>query len=319
MTETIHVAVAVIVNSCNEVCISLRHKDAHQGGLWEFPGGKIEQGESVEQALAREIQEELNLHITSSRPLITVVHDYADKKVCLHVCKVLTYTGTAAGIEGQEVKWLPVSELPSYDFPAANLAIIKALQLPEKYLITGSFLDKNDFINKLEQALDNKIELIQLRLKNNCKKNLVQAQYILEQASYCCKQHAAKLMLNLSPDYLQALDLSSIDYSGFHVDSKTLMTLSQRLSGRLFSASCHNKEELQKARQLQADFVVLSPVQKTASHPEADAMGWQQFTELVKTVSVPVYALGGLSENDLQIAWQHGAQGIAAISAFWKS
>jgi 8-oxo-dGTP diphosphatase len=321
MFNTIHIAVAVIVNKNNEVCVSLRHKNAHQGGLWEFPGGKVEQGETIKQALSREIREELNLEIKQSRPLITINHNYHDKAVCLHVLKVTSYQGEATGIEGQRVKWLPISQLSADDFPAANLAIIKAVQLPDKYLITGKFTDSENFVNKLKNALNSGIKLIQLRLKDNGMQNsreeLSQTQFLLEQTAKLCKQAEVDLMLNLSAVYLHRIDLSKIEFSGFHADSRVLNTLSQRPEGVLFSASCHNMDELLLAYKLKADFVVLSPVQKTASHPDMQAMGWQQFSNLVENSPVPVYALGGVSEIDLETAWQHGAQGIAAISALW--
>lgn len=318
MPDIVHVAVAVIVNTNNEVCISLRHKNAHQGNLWEFPGGKLEQGETIKQALVREIREELNLEIKQLRPLITINHNYNDKAVCLHVYKVTSYQGEATGLEGQQVKWLPVSLLSADDFPAANLPIIKAVQLPDKYLITGKFTDSDDFIYKLKNALKSGIKLIQLRLKENSLEDIAQLQFLLEQSVELCKQAEANLMLNLSADYLEMIDLSQIEFAGFHADSKTLNSLSQRPRVGLFSASCHNMEELLLAIKLNSDFVVLSPVQKTASHPDMQAMGWSQFSNLIESSSVPVYALGGVSENDLETAWQHGAQGIAAISALWE-
>ena len=318
MSNIVHVAVAVIVNTNNEVCISLRHKGAHQGGLWEFPGGKVEQGETIKQALVREIREELNLEIKQSRPLITINHHYDDKSVCLHVYKVMMYQGEATGLEGQQLKWLPVSQLSADDFPAANLPVIKAVQLPDKYLITGKFTDSDDFIYKLKNALDSGIKLIQLRLKDNSREGIAQLQFLLEQSAKLCKQAEANLMLNLSAGYLDMIDLSQIEFAGFHADSKALNTLSQRPEGTLFSASCHNMDELLMAIKLNSDFVVLSPVQKTASHPDMQAMGWQQFSNLIENIPVPVYALGGVSENDLETAWQHGAQGIAAISALWE-
>lgn len=318
MPDIVHVAVAVIVNTNNEVCISLRHKNAHQGNLWEFPGGKVEQGETIKQALVREIREELNLEIKQLRPLITINHNYNDKAVCLHVYKVMSYQGEATGLEGQQVKWLPVSLLSADDFPAANLPIIKAVQLPDKYLITGKFTDSDDFIYKLKNALKSGIKLIQLRLKENSLEDIAQLQFLLEQSAELCKQAEANLMLNLSADYLEMIDLSQIEFAGFHADSKTLNSLSQRPRVGLFSASCHNMEELLLAIKLNSDFVVLSPVQKTASHPDMQAMGWSQFSNLIESSSVPVYALGGVSENDLETAWQHGAQGIAAISALWE-
>jgi len=318
MPDIVHVAVVVIVNEDDEVCISRRHKDSHQGGLWEFPGGKVEQGETIKQALLREIREELDIEIKQSRPLISINHSYDDKAVCLHVFKVMSYQGEVKGLEGQQVKWLPVSRLCADDFPAANLAIIKALQLPDKYLITGKFTDSDDFIYKLKNALNRGIKLIQLRLKDNALEDISQLQSLLKQTAELCQQADADLMLNLSAAYLEMIDLSRIKFAGFHADSKTLKTLSQRPEGTLFSASCHNMEELLLAIKLNSDFIVLSPVQKTASHPDMQAMGWQQFSNLIENIAVPVYALGGVSENDLETAWQHGAQGIAAISALWE-
>jgi 8-oxo-dGTP diphosphatase len=306
------------VNDNNEVCISLRHSNSHQGGLWEFPGGKIEEHETVEQALVREIKEELDLKIKQSRHLITINHSYHDKTVCLHVLRISQYLGQAKGVEGQRLKWVAVSQLSGYEFPAANHAIIKAIQLPEKYLITGKFTDTDDFLHKLKNALDNGIQLVQLRLKNSNLHDVNQLQALVEQAAELCKLADAKLMLNLSNDYLGQIDLSQISFAGFHADSKTLKTLAQTPDAEWFSASCHNKEELLRAAQMNADFAVLSPVQKTASHPEMQAMGWLQFSDLIENISIPVYALGGVSEKDISTAWSYGAQGVAAISAFWK-
>jgi len=158
---------------------------------------------------------------------------------------------------------------------------------------------------------------VQLRLKmGHLDAEKVSA--LVQQVSSLCVQAGVKLLFNIPQDYLQLLDLSNIDFDGFHADSRMLKTLQQRPDGKLFSASCHNEDELLKARQLGADFVVLSPVQKTASHPDMQAMGWQKFSSLVEKCTMPVYALGGVSENDMQDAWSHGAQGIAAISAFWR-
>jgi len=317
MSDMVHVAVAVIINDDDEVCISLRHKDSHQGGLWEFPGGKIESQESVEQALLREIKEELGLEIKTSRPLITINHDYSDKKVCLHVHMVTAYHGLANGAEGQQVKWLPVAQLSGHEFPAANLSIIKAIQLPDRYLITGKFSDEDEFLAKLATALNGGIRLVQLRLKHGSI-NIEELPALIQQTSSLCEQAGAKLLLNIPHDYLKSVDLSGAVFDGFHADSKTLNTLSQRPNGRLFSASCHNEEELKKAIRLNADFAVLSPVQKTVSHPEMDAMGWAKFAGLLEMCPMPVYALGGVSADDITEAWSHGAQGVAAISAFWR-
>jgi len=124
----VHVAVAVIVNSNSEVLIALRHKDQHQGGLWEFPGGKLESQEYVHDALSREIKEELGLQIMQSRPLIKVAHDYGDKSVFLDVWLVTEYLGQPKGCEGQSLRWCAIEALKIEEFPAANVPIIAALK-----------------------------------------------------------------------------------------------------------------------------------------------------------------------------------------------
>lgn len=323
MSNILHVAVAVIINEENKVCISLRHQDAHQGGLWEFPGGKIEPTESPEQALVREIKEELNLDIEHSRRLIEVTHDYMDKSVCLHVYKVSSYQGFAKGIEGQRVKWVSVSDLLNYKFPAANLAIIKTLQLPDRYLITGNFTSYDDFLFKLKRSLNKKVKLVQLRLKSIEGLEKDELQPLLEDAIKLCRLSGAKLMLNLSANLTNLIDLTQLDFDGFHFDSRTLKLLLSNeielpIKVNMLAASCHNKEELQMAKDLDLDFVVLSPVRVTASHPDMEAMGWHVFSELIKPLSIPVYALGGVTSDDISTAWQFGAQGVAGISAFWE-
>jgi 8-oxo-dGTP diphosphatase len=323
MSAVTHVAVAVIVNDNDEVCISLRHKDAHQGGLWEFPGGKIEPGEAVEHALQREIKEELGLEILGSRPLIKISHDYGDKVVCLHVHKILSCKGSASGLEGQEVRWLPLDELSGYSFPEANRPIIKALSLPDKYCITGQFDDDRDFSERLTASLASGIRLVQLRLKRDSTGDMLQAQKIILAAADICAQYDARLMLNVPQSFLAGIDHNATAFTGFHLDSRSLKSytaesLPASMRTGMLSASCHNRDELEHAIKLKADFVVLSPVQKTASHPELPAMGWQSFEQLIEDISIPVYALGGVSGHDLETAWHHGAQGVSAIRAFWK-
>ena len=337
MNDIVHVAVAVIVNDAGEACISLRHEHAHQGGLWEFPGGKVEAGETVEQALSREVKEELGIDILCSRPMIRIKHDYADKSVCLHVQKITGFHGTAVGLEGQDVKWVTIENLKDHDFPEANQAIIKSLSLPDQYLITGLFESPDDFLMRLENALDRGIKLVQLRLKSRVVDSTADMASddngstlyrIIDEASALCTSHHARLMLNLSMDNQRLLGIT--DYSGFdiafdgvHLDSRSLMSIDSvaalKQQAKLVSASCHNVEELKTAEKLGLDFVVLSPVKKTSSHPQAEALGWEQFEQLSDLVSIPIYALGGLNATDIEEAWSRGAQGIASISGLWLS
>ena len=122
----VHVAVGVIVRG-DEILVSRRHKDAHQGDLWEFPGGKLEPGETVQQALARELYEELGLKVSDFEALLKVEHDYGDKQVLLDVWLVRKFEGTASGRENQSIQWCPVSKLAELEFPAANVAIVREL------------------------------------------------------------------------------------------------------------------------------------------------------------------------------------------------
>lgn len=127
MSRLIHVAAGVILNSNNEVLLALRPLDKHQGGLWEFPGGKVEQDEPVKTALARELLEELNLHVLHAEPLLVTEHDYGDKRVKLDVYVVRDFDGEAHGREGQLIRWCPISEIGMLEFPAANVPIVEAV------------------------------------------------------------------------------------------------------------------------------------------------------------------------------------------------
>ncbi|MGB0713214.1 MAG: 8-oxo-dGTP diphosphatase MutT, partial [Gammaproteobacteria bacterium] len=136
MSPVIHVAVGVIRDGQGRILLSQRRPDVHQGGLWEFPGGKLEHGERVQNALWRELEEELGIVPREAHPLIRVRHVYAECTVMLDVWEVCSFTGTPVGREGQPLKWLGTDALSPQDFPAANKAIIKAVTVPERYLIT---------------------------------------------------------------------------------------------------------------------------------------------------------------------------------------
>ena len=124
----VHVAVGVILDADNRILIARRNNDAHQGGLWEFPGGKVEALETLQVAMARELREELGIGIGALSPLLEVRHDYGDKQVLLDVHVVRDFTGEAEGREGQPLRWVTVAELHQFEFPAANVPIVEAVQ-----------------------------------------------------------------------------------------------------------------------------------------------------------------------------------------------
>jgi 8-oxo-dGTP diphosphatase len=309
----VHVAVAAIVNDQHEVLIALRPENTHQGGFWEFPGGKVEAGEQVVEALQREISEELGIDVLSSRPLIQIRHDYPDKSVLLDVHRVDSFAGQPKGMEGQPLRWQSVDKLDESEFPAANRGIIRALTMPEHYVITGSFDGEQDFISRLDAVLNAGEQLIQLRLKSGLDTEL--RQNLQEQAFSICQSVGARLLVNTT------IETFNPEHAhGLHLSSRELMQSQQRPVSRevLLSASCHNATELERAMKLDADILLLSPVRETQSHPGIPGMGWAEFGQLVQDVDRPVYALGGMTGSDVDTAIRYGGQGVAAISAFWN-
>jgi 8-oxo-dGTP diphosphatase len=125
----IHVVIGVLVRpSDGHVLVAQRPAQAHQGGLWEFPGGKVESGEAASEALARELREELGIQVLGAGPFMQLEHDYGDRRVLLDVWRVDQYAGEPHGGEGQVVKWAAMAALDGLRFPAANQAVIDQLR-----------------------------------------------------------------------------------------------------------------------------------------------------------------------------------------------
>lgn len=305
--KQLQVAVGVVKNVQGQVFISLRHDDLHQGGLWEFPGGKVEANETAEQALVRELQEELAIQVIRATPLITINHQYPDLAVQLKVFLVHEFSGEAKSCAGQPFLWVNVTDLRHYEFPAANRPIITAAQLPPYYAILDDS-EPSQLAANLQKILAKGIKLIQARLKNL---SAAESLAFIERAYALCQTQGALLLINSA---VKGIDNQA---NGIHLTSHDLMLMQQRPSGiQYLAASCHNLAELKHAEQIGVDFVVLAPVLATQTHPETTPLGWQQFTDLVSLCHLPVYALGGQTLADLTIAQQVGAQGIAAIRAF---
>jgi 8-oxo-dGTP diphosphatase len=311
----IQVAAGVISDSQGRILITKRPDDAHQGGLWEFPGGKLEPGESPSQALARELEEELGIRVTDSRPLIRLSHDYGDRHVLLIIRRVLAYSGAPRGREGQALDWVAPGAMDPARFPAADRPVITALRLPSRYLITGSVpATAESFVARLEQALDRTgVRAVQLRAPW-----LDDGRYaeLAQRCAPICNRAGALLLLNCAPTL--AMHLPG---DGLHLSEPRLRALAARPQGdfRLVGASCHDAGSLATAETLGLDYALLSPVCPTASHPTAEPLGWHRFAELVEPASLPVYALGGLGQDALETAWEHGAQGVAGIRGFWNA
>lgn len=309
--EVVRVAAAAIFNPRGEVLLARRPEGSHQAGLWEFPGGKLEPGETPFAALQRELAEELGIELLQARPLLQVPHRYADMDVHLDVWRVQRFRGTPYGREGQRIAWVAPVDLDRWPMPGANLPVCRAVQLPDTYLITPAGAQPQQWIEVLESGLASGARLIQLRAKGLTE---VAFRALASKAVAMCREHGVPLLLNAGPE--AALELGA---DGVHLTAARLMSLARRpLSrDRWVAASCHDAGELARAGRIGVDFAVLSPVLPTPSHPDAGPLGWQRFAELVASCAFPVYALGGLGRGHLATAWQHGAQGVAGISAVW--
>ncbi len=308
-SQRLHVAVGVIRDGEGRILIAQRAKHAHQGGLWEFPGGKVEAGETVQQALRRELAEEVGIQVQAAVPLIKINHDYGDRQVLLDVWNINTFTGQASGCEGQALRWINAGQLQEFSFPAANQPIITAAQLPSYYAILEG-CNAADVLDNCRRILARDIKLLQFRVKSLPVADL---RTVLEAVAELCRQQQAHLLINA--DLPVAIEAGQ----SLHLSSRALLACQHRPAGyHWVAASCHNLEECLHAERIGVDFLVLAPVLPTATHPDAKLLGWGGLTTLIEKVNLPVFALGGLALNDLDQVIQAGGQGIAGISAFLR-
>ena len=309
----IHVVAGILRDEQGRVLLARRPPGKHLAGLWEFPGGKCEPGESPEIALRRELAEEIGIEADAIEPLIAVPWHYPEKSVVLDVYDVRSWRGEAQGREGQALRWASVAELPALQMPPADKPVVAALRLPRHYPITPEpGADDGRFLRTFGALLDAGETCIQLRCK------MVEPPRLHALARSVCKLAdgvGAHILIN--GDAALAAEFGS----GVHLPASVLMGLSLRELplDRWLAASCHNARELAHAAAIGVDFAVLGPVLPTPSHPQSAALGWNRFAELVAGAPLPVYALGGVGPADLAVAKRAGAQGVAGISAFWPA
>ncbi|MBI3576240.1 MAG: Nudix family hydrolase [Gammaproteobacteria bacterium] len=310
-SAAVHVAVGLLFDR-HRVFVTHRATDTHQGGKWEFPGGKCNPDEPVLAALERELHEELGIEVESAVPWMQVRHAYPDREVFLDVWQITAWRGNPRGREGQEARWCDIRNLPALDFPEADLPILRRLWLPPLYLISDAArFGKETFLEMLERALKAGARLIQLR-----EPSMPQLEFgaYARTVAALCHRYGARLLLNADAKLVEECGAD-----GVHLNSRRLMALDRRpLGNALFvAASCHNREELRQAVRLGVDFAVLSPVAATASHPGVVPLGWDKFRALCRSVPLPIYTLGGMRPVDLGLARDAGACGIATVSGIW--
>lgn len=312
----IEVAAGILGDAQGRVLVMQRLPGKHLAGKWEFPGGKLEAGETVAQALIRELREELGIDVLGSSPLISIPWRYPEKTVHLHAMRVVAWRGEPRAREGHPLRWVYVRDMDIAAMPAADAPIVAALRLPAYYVITGKPGSESVFSDggavrapASKTDSDPGFPLHQLRMPGIARADV--RRIALE---WLDPTPALRDRLLVSHDIELAHELGV----GVHLRATQLRELHARPLPRSawVGASCHDAEELELAVQLGADFATLSPVCTTASHPDASPLGWQRFAAIVAQARLPVYALGGVGPADLERALAVGAQGVAGIRAF---
>jgi len=313
--KIIDVAVGVLLRPDGMVLLGNRPADKPWPGWWELPGGKLEQGESVLQALTRELKEEIGITVTRATPWVTYVHKYPTTTVRLAFCRVTEWIGEPQSLEGQLLRWVPIET--AQDVPQllpATYPPLRWLQLPSVYAISsaGSPEQLPQFFNRLDQGLAAGIKLFQWREPSwpggPAQADLHQA---LKTMLARCHAAGARVLVNsIHPETWWH------EADGVHLRSQDAANLTNRPTldkGKRVGVSTHNLAELEHARTLDADFAVLGPVLPTASHPEHPGIGWDSFAQLNAQAGLPVFALGGQSAATLAQAQSVGGHGFAGI------
>lgn len=316
----LHVVAALIRDpkDPNRFIVTRRQKGQHLEDLWEFPGGKVETGESRFQALNRELYEEIGIRVIAASPYQSLRHHYSDKKIFLDVWEVTEFEGDPHGREGQQMQWVSTSGLEESDFPEADAPILAALTLPNQILVTPDLSTEHEdaFVLQFANALTNgKYRLIQFRSHHLHDKEYAR---IAGRLADIADEQGAEIVI--SRPSLKSLQSSALErFRWRHLNSRILHTLTENPfpAEVQLSASCHDLDELKMAKKLGCQFCLLSCIRETPSHPGRTPKGWFQFKNMLDKVSIPVYALGGVRRRDHCVARYQGAIGVAGITDFW--
>ncbi len=308
--DTLHVAVGVILRSDGKVLLTKRPLAKDQGGFWEFPGGKLEEGENYLDALKRELKEEVGISHILASSWITRRVKRLNKLIIIKFFKVLHWQGHPKGLEGQQLSWQPPLSLSISPLLPANRIVFKFLRLPPVYAITAAEVFGIDkFLSLVDRKTFQGLNFIQIRDKSL---KVADRSLIARKIKKKLDRAYGKILLNsaVSNDLEVTMD-------GLHLTSKDLLEVSQKPSVPWCGASCHNQFEIQKAVDMDLDFIVFGPVLETKSHPGMKALGWKAFGEVAGSLPMPVYAIGGMRQSDLTKARRLGGQGVCMLRGFW--
>ena len=308
----LRVAAAVIVRPDGRVLLAQRPAGKAYAGYWEFPGGKLEPGESPREALDRELVEELGITVRRAAPWLVQRFRYPHAHVLLHFFRVFEWGGDPVGHDGQAFAWQTPVRFDVAPLLPANGPVLRALLLPPVYGISmADEIGEAAFLVRAKRALEGRLKLVQLREKgwpSDRQRALAVALIALAQP------HGAKVLWNGDAEGARAMGCA-----GVHWTSATLAAAAARPDDLLCGASCHTRADIERAGALDLDFAVLGPVLPTPSHPRGPMLGWDVFAAIAAGTSVPIYALGGLDHTELPVAIEHGAHGVALRRAAWAA
>lgn len=307
----VDVAAGVLIRPDGRFLLASRPSGKPYASYWEFPGGKVEAGESIVQALARELHEELAIDIATACPWVVRVFDYPHALVRLHFCRVFEWRGELQAREHQQFGFFSSRALPDGPLLPATIPVLRWLDLPPFYAISAVARIGHDlFLQRLEAALECGLRMVQFR---EPELDDADAASIFHQVLDLVRGAGATLLVNSR--HQQALWEHA---DGVHLTAADVATTNARPALAWVSASAHSSAEIERAAALGVDFVAVGPVLPTATHPGRAPLGWSEFAKVIAGSSVPAYALGGLEPGDLLRAMHHGAHGIASLSAIWK-
>lgn len=314
--KMIHVMAALITDPKGRILMARRLVGRDFAGFWEFPGGKVDPGETPEAALARELMEELGIEARIDEPVM-VVPQHAPKALKLDVRWVRHWRGTPKGLDSQALAWVPREKLTQYAVPPPDVPVIAALHQPDRLWITPQLTGSgpeadNAWLERLAAVLLSGVKRIQLRPWGNAAFTDSAPhdwQALAAKAVALCRQHAAEVAINADRELAKALGC------GLHLKSNQVHTALDLAAELPLSASCHTAEDLVRAQALGCRYALLGPVAKTTSHPDTSPIGWSTFFDIRgHAPSLPTYALGGMTPAHIELARSYGAQGIATIS-----
>jgi len=310
MRKIVHVAAAVITRPDGSFLLGQRAPDTFYPGYWEFPGGKVEAGETPHQALVRELEEELGITVDTAWPWLTRQHEYEHAHVSLHFYEVPHWHGEVNDHVHSALSWQHADALNVGPMLPANGPILKALRLPRLMGVTHAWqIGVDAQLAALDRALENGLRMVQIR-ENTLPEE--PRQHFIREALARCTNAGAIALINC----LQSQTASGSS-AGIHLTASQLMATEQRPDAEWVGASCHNRTDLEQAAALGLDYALLGHIKETSSHPGQAGLGWEAAAALIPDLPMPVLAIGGLNPADMTSARQHGMHGLAMIRGVW--